>query len=51
MNRGVQQYIRYTVPARPTSVVDETDVVEYEREYSCWPPALGMIIISIVEVS
>ncbi|KAJ9596582.1 hypothetical protein L9F63_012415 [Diploptera punctata] len=47
MNRAMQQYIRYTVPARPVDVVD---FGEYEREYTCWPPAVGMIIISIIEV-
>ncbi|PSN39431.1 Rhomboid-related protein 3 [Blattella germanica] len=50
MNRAVQQYIRKTIPRR--LVEDEPDGTgQYEEEYSCWPPVLGMVIISIIEVT
>ncbi|XP_069702003.1 rhomboid-related protein 2-like [Periplaneta americana] len=52
LQRAVHRYVKYTVPARPVSLVDTTDGVgEYEGQYGCWPPALGMVLISIVEVA
>ncbi|XP_049767356.1 rhomboid-related protein 2-like [Schistocerca cancellata] len=46
------KYIRATVVPRhrlyEVDVVDGTG--EYEEQYSCWPPAVAMIFISIVEV-
>jgi len=49
------KYIHYTiVPRSPprlrTAGVDRTDG-DYEDEYSCNPPALCMVIVSLVEVS
>lgn len=51
----LNNYIRYTiVPREPprlrTSGVDHTDG-DYEDEYSCNPPALCMVIVSLIEVS
>lgn len=42
----INKYIHYTVVTRR----DYTDG-DYEDEYSCNPPALCMIIVSLVEVS
>jgi len=49
------KYIHYTiVPREPprlrTGGLDRTDG-DYEDEYSCNPPALCMIIVSLIEVS
>lgn len=49
------KYIHYTIvprgPSRLRSTgLDRTDG-EYEDEYSCNPPALCMIIVSLIEVS
>lgn len=50
----VNKYIRYAIvprgPPRLRAGVDRTDG-DYEDEYSCNPPALCMIIISLIEVS
>lgn len=42
----INKYIHYTVVSRR----DYTDG-DYEDEYSCNPPALCMIIVSLIEVS
>lgn len=42
----INKYIHYTVVSRR----DYTDG-DYEDEYSCNPPALCMIIVSLFEVS
>ncbi|CAG9861791.1 unnamed protein product [Phyllotreta striolata] len=44
----MNRYIHLLVPKRhtPTTVTDGL----YEEEYSCYPPAVGMIILSLVEV-
>jgi hypothetical protein len=48
--------VKYTVPARPRShdvvdVGDDASVTwDYDSQYRCWPPPLGMFIISIIEV-
>ncbi|XP_050299558.1 rhomboid-related protein 2 [Anthonomus grandis grandis] len=46
----ITRYINWIVPkpGRPTShtVTDG----EYEEQYSCYPPAVGMILISLVEI-
>jgi len=54
----VRQYVHNTVPARPVVYSDVVDArggfpsgeAFYESHYSCWPPPLGMVIISVVEV-
>ena len=54
----IQRYVNKMVPQRPTvSSVMQTerfsaDMLDglYEEEYSCRPPAIAMIIISIVEI-
>ncbi|XP_046963825.1 rhomboid-related protein 2 isoform X3 [Vanessa cardui] len=43
----VARYIHSIIPHR--SPVDTTDGT-YEEEYSCWPPAICMILISIIEI-
>lgn len=50
-----KKYIHYTVvprgvPRLRSAGLDLTDG-EYEDEYSCNPPALCMVIISLIEVS
>ncbi|XP_076181889.1 rhomboid-4 isoform X2 [Ptiloglossa arizonensis] len=50
----VQRYLHSMVPQRPTVLQlrssDYTDG-QYEEEYTCKPPALAMIIISILEIT
>lgn len=53
--QSLQTYVSKTiVPRRPPPSVrramDTTDYGEYEDEYSCSPPAVCMIIVSILEV-
>ncbi|XP_022120723.1 rhomboid-related protein 2 isoform X3 [Pieris rapae] len=43
----VARYVHSIIPHR--GPVDTTDGT-YEEEYSCWPPAISMIIISLVEI-
>jgi hypothetical protein len=48
MGRALNRYVRTAVVQRK---VDETDLAgDYEREYSCYPPPLCMILISMLEV-
>ncbi|OWR55066.1 rhomboid-related protein 2 isoform X4 [Danaus plexippus] len=43
----VARYVHSIIPHRdPVDTIDGT----YEEEYSCWPPAICMILISIVEI-
>jgi len=49
------KYIHYTIvprglPRLRTRGLDHTDG-DYEDEYSCNPPALCMVIVSLIEVS
>ncbi|XP_011702330.1 PREDICTED: rhomboid-related protein 3 isoform X3 [Wasmannia auropunctata] len=53
----VQRYVHCMIPQRPTRALRQTSVGSsdypdglYEEEYSCRPPAVAMIIISIVEI-
>lgn len=41
--------LRYTVQSHSKSIFTYVDGT-YEEEYSCWPPAICMIIISIAEI-
>jgi hypothetical protein len=58
IQEAVRHYVQNTVPARPVLVSDVIDAstgissgeVAYESHYTCWPPPLGMVIISVVEV-
>lgn len=58
IQEAVRHYVHNTVPARPvvSEVVDAgrggipTGEVSYENHYTCWPPPLGMVIISIAVV-
>ncbi|XP_030040176.1 rhomboid-related protein 2 isoform X6 [Manduca sexta] len=43
----VARYIHSIIPHR--NPIDTTDGT-YEEEYSCWPPAICMILISLVEI-
>ncbi|XP_056643128.1 rhomboid-related protein 2 [Diorhabda sublineata] len=45
----VQRYINWVVPKRHYTRPDATDGI-YEEEYSCYPPAVGMIILSLIEI-
>jgi hypothetical protein len=50
MGRALSRYVRTAVVQRKMTA-DEVDVAgDYEREYSCYPPTVGMILISIIEV-
>ncbi|PNF37657.1 hypothetical protein B7P43_G11934 [Cryptotermes secundus] len=58
LQNAVDQYVKFLVPARPVSIDvtdtgDETSgrLVYYESHYRCWPPPLGMFIISIIEIA
>ncbi|KAL3271049.1 hypothetical protein HHI36_021549 [Cryptolaemus montrouzieri] len=42
-------FIQMTIPPRRPRTETVTDGV-YEEEYSCYPPAVGMIIISLIEI-
>ena len=54
----MRHYVHNTVPARPVVTVDVVDAADgvssgefvYENHYTCWPPPLGMVIISVAEV-
>ncbi|XP_012524185.1 rhomboid-related protein 3 isoform X2 [Monomorium pharaonis] len=53
----VQRYVHCLVPQRPTHALRQTSLGSsdypdglYEEEYSCRPPAVAMIIISIIEI-
>uniref|UniRef100_A0A1B6EF39 EF-hand domain-containing protein n=2 Tax=Clastoptera arizonana TaxID=38151 RepID=A0A1B6EF39_9HEMI len=47
----LQQYVRNTVVSRrPRVVIADSIDGEYEDEYTCWPPAIGMLLISLVEI-
>ncbi|XP_018043966.1 PREDICTED: protein rhomboid isoform X3 [Atta colombica] len=53
----VQRYVQCVIPQRPCRTLRQTSVGSsdypdglYEEEYSCRPPAIAMIIISIIEI-
>lgn len=52
----VQRYVHSMVPQRPTSALQtvgrSSDFPDgqYEEEYTCRPPAVAMIIISVLEI-
>ncbi|XP_011871468.1 PREDICTED: protein rhomboid isoform X3 [Vollenhovia emeryi] len=53
----VQRYVHSVIPQRPTRAIRQTSMGSsdypdglYEEEYSCRPPAVAMIIISIIEI-
>ncbi|XP_012224628.1 rhomboid-related protein 2 isoform X3 [Linepithema humile] len=53
----VQRYVHSVIPQRPTRALRQTSVGSsdypdglYEDEYSCRPPAIAMIIISLIEI-
>ncbi|XP_052739091.1 rhomboid-related protein 2 isoform X5 [Bicyclus anynana] len=45
----IKKFIDYFVQSRSTTIFTYTDGT-YEEEYSCWPPAICMILISIAEI-
>lgn len=52
----VQRYVQSMVPQRPSpfeGLARSSDIPDgqYEEEYSCKPPALAMIIISVLEIT
>jgi hypothetical protein len=50
MGRALNRYVRTAVVQR-TVPADQVDGAgDYEREYSCSPPTVCMILISMVEV-
>lgn len=47
----VQRYVQGIVPGRRVpNVIDQIDGL-YEEEYSCWPPPIFMILISLIEIA
>ena len=51
MKGAFKRYIRATVPPHKRYTDDEYDGSgDYEREYTCCPPPVLMIIISLLEV-
>lgn len=53
----IQRYVHSMIPQRPSRTLRQTSVGSsdypdglYEDEYSCRPPAVAMIIISIIEI-
>jgi len=59
IQEAMRYYVCNTVPARPVAITHGIDAVDgftsgeviYENHYTCWPPPMGMVIISIVEVA
>lgn len=59
IQEAVRYYVQNTVPARPFATTEAIDVVDgfrsseviYENHYTCWPPPMGMVIISIAEIA
>jgi hypothetical protein len=50
MGRALSRYVRAAV-VQHTSTADEPDEAgDYEEQYSCYPPTLCMILISLIEV-
>jgi hypothetical protein len=50
LGRALNRYVRATVVQRRV-ITDELDGVgDYERAYSCYPPTVCMILISLMEV-
>ncbi|KAK9874302.1 hypothetical protein WA026_002655 [Henosepilachna vigintioctopunctata] len=47
--RYINRFIQMTIPSRRRLPETVTDGI-YEEEYSCYPPAVGMIIISLIEI-
>lgn len=47
--RYLNRFIQMTIPRRRFKTDTEIDGV-YEDEYSCYPPAVGMLIISLIEI-
>ncbi|KAJ3651114.1 hypothetical protein Zmor_017172 [Zophobas morio] len=50
--RYVTKYVNFVVPRKKLGVWDDEPDLQtlYEDEYSCCPPRLGMIIISVIEI-
>jgi len=59
IQEAMRYYVLNTVPARPVATpvaFDATDGAAapedaYESHYTCWPPPMGMVLISIVEIA
>jgi len=50
MGRALNRYVK-TAVVQPKLTADQVDMAgDYEREYSCYPPTVCMILISILEV-
>ncbi|XP_076256523.1 rhomboid-related protein 2-like [Rhynchophorus ferrugineus] len=45
----INRYINLIIPRPGHPSYSETDGI-YEQEYSCYPPAVGMVLISLVEI-
>jgi hypothetical protein len=50
MMQALNRYVRTAVVQRRVTA-DQVDLAgDYEREYSCYPPTVCMILISLIEV-
>lgn len=50
MGRVLNRYVRATVVQRTARIDEHDGTGDYEREYSCYPPVVCMILISLIEV-
>jgi hypothetical protein len=50
MGRALNRYVRATVVQRTVGTDEYDGAGDYERQYSCYPPVVCMILISLIEV-
>lgn len=50
MGRALNRYVRATVVQRAVGIDEFDGTGDYENEYSCYPPVVCMILISLLEV-
>jgi hypothetical protein len=50
MGRALNRYVRAAVVQRTVRTDEYDGTGDYEREYSCYPPVVCMILISLIEV-
>jgi hypothetical protein len=50
MGRALNRYVRAAVVQHIAKTDEPDEAGDYEGQYSCYPPTLCMILISLVEV-
>jgi hypothetical protein len=50
MGRALNRYVRAAVVQHAATADEPDEAGDYEGQYSCYPPTLCMIVISLVEV-